>query len=291
MEHLAVENLLNEKNIKYTFQGQDLVIKCLNPEHEDSSPSMRIDKVDGKFNCFSCGFRGNIFKHYGILQHNISIKIAKLKEKLNNMQYELFGLEFPDGYTPYTETFRGISKETLKKFGAFYTNSTEELLDRIVFPITDTTGNITVFVARHTLSNANPKYVNYPRSRTIPTFPVKLEKGIRSIILVEGIFDMLNCYDKGLHNVVCTFGTQTLNANTKLKLLPYKVQGIEKIYIMFDGDDAGNTAANKLKPLIEEHGFSVELITLPDGLDPGNMDEEYVNSIKEYVNNENSNSR
>lgn len=282
-----VENLLKEKKVYFKYQGQDLVIKCLNPEHEDSDPSMRIDRVDGKFNCFSCGFKGNIFKYYGIITNTVSIKIAKLKEKLVDLQMDLKGLEYPDGYTPFNTSFRGISKETLKQFGAFYTDRIEELNDRIIFPITDTTGNILVFVARHVLSDAQPKYINYPRNRRIPAFPVRISKEFKSIILVEGIFDFLNCYDKGLHNVVCTFGTQTLLSSTKIKLIPYKAQGITKIYLMFDGDDAGNNAAVKLKPIIEECGFIVEIIRLPNNLDPGILNQEFINSIKEYLNENN----
>lgn len=282
MEH--IETLLKEKGIDFRYQGQDLVVKCLNPEHEDSNPSMRIDKVDGRFNCFSCGFKGNIFKYYGILTNNVSVRIAKLKEKIRDLQIDQKGLEYPEGYTPFTTPFRGISKDTLKTFGAFYVDKAGELEDRIIFPITDAVGNITVFVARHVLSDAQPKYINYPRHRQIPTFPVRLPNHSTTLVLVEGIFDFLNCYDKGLENVVCTFGTNTLQANTKNKLLPYKIQGINKVFIMFDGDTAGKNAAIKLKPLIEECNFEVEIINLPDDLDPGQFDQEYVNSIKEYIN-------
>lgn len=280
-----VENLLKEKGVDFKYQGQDLVVKCFNPEHPDSSPSMRIDKVDGKFNCFSCGYKGNVFKYYGILTNNVSIRVAKLKEKMRNLQLDLFGLEYPEGYTPFNTSFRGISKETLKEFNAFYTDRLEELADRIVFPITDVSGNIKVFVARHTLSDVQPKYVVYPRNKQIPTFPIRIPKEFNSIILVEGIFDFLNCYDKGLRNVVCTFGTQTLKASSKAKLLPYKIQGINKIFIIFDGDKAGRTAADELKPIIEENGFEVEIINLPDDLDPGQFDQEYVDSIREYTAN------
>jgi len=280
-----VENLLKEKGVEFKYQGQDLLVRCFNPEHIDSTPSMRIDKVDGRFNCFSCGFKGrSIFEYYGILTNNVSIRIAKLKEKIRNLQLDLFGLEYPVGHTPYNIAFRGISRETLKKFGAFYTNQVEELADRIVFPLIDISGNISVFVARHTLSDAQPRYVNYPRGRTLPIFPIQMEKGTRSIVLVEGIFDFLNCYDKGLTNTVCTFGTQTLKANIKGKLLPFKIQGIQKIYIMFDGDKAGQDAARALQPLIEENEIEVEIINLPDGTDPGDLDQEYISSIKEYVN-------
>jgi DNA primase len=94
---------------------------------------------------------------------------------------------------------------------------------------------------------------------------------------------MLNLYDKGLKNVVCTFGTNTLQNDTKLKLLSFKAQGVSHIYMLFDGDDAGERAAQTLKPLIEESEFIVEIIKLPDGTDPGELDQFDVQSIAEYI--------
>jgi DNA primase len=133
------------------------------------------------------------------------------------------------------------------------------------------------------LSNGNPRYVNYPSKVQMPVFPVRLPAANKSLVLVEGIFDMLNLYDKGLKNVVCTFGTNTLQNDTKLKLLPFKAQGVSHIYILFDGDDAGERAAQTLKPLIEECEFIVEIIKLPDGTDPGELDQADIESISEYI--------
>ena len=94
---------------------------------------------------------------------------------------------------------------------------------------------------------------------------------------------MLNLYDNGLENVVAVFGTNTLQNETKAKLLPFKAQGITHIYILFDGDEAGRKAAQQVKPLIEQEGFIVEVINLPDGTDPGELDKEDIRSIAEYI--------
>lgn len=279
-----VLDLLNAKNIAFNVSGRDYLVKCLNPEHDDSSPSFRIDKVTGVAHCFSCGFKTNIFKHFGILTNHTSIKVAKLKEKLAQVKIAFDGLEMPHGATPYTKMYRGISVNTLKHFGAFTTYQEEKLLDRLVFPIKDIRDKISVFVARHMLSNGNPRYINYPVSTEMPLFPVKYKGTFRSAVLVEGLFDMLNLYDRGLLNVTCCFGTNTLQKDTSLKLLPLKTQGITHIYILFDGDKPGREAAEKLKPIIEALDFVVEVIGLPDDMDPGDMDDEYVNSIREYVN-------
>ena len=279
-----VSELLQSKNVYFTTSGQDYVTKCFNPEHTDNNPSFRIDRTTGICHCFSCGFKTNIFKHFGVLTNNVSIKIAKLKQKLRDVTEQLKGLEYPDGYTPITQQFRGISVATLRKFDAFYTDKVEKLADRICFPIPDITGRTTVFVARHTLSNANPRYVNYPGGTPMPLFPSSVPKeGFATIVLVEGIMDMLNLYDKGIHNAICCFGTNTLLGGIREKLLPFKAQGITKIFILFDGDTAGIEAAKKLKPLIEEENFTVEIIDLPESTDPGDLSEEDVRSIKEYI--------
>lgn len=286
-----IEDILDKNNITYKMQGQDLVIACLNPDHEDTNPSLRVDRVDGRFHCFSCGFKGNILKYFGVLSAPSSIRIAKLKEKISNLKEQITGLDMLDGAILVNREIRGISKQTLQKFGAFTTDKVTELEDRIIFPITDISNKIVVFVARHLLSQGNPRYVNYPRGVKIPLFPVILERGTKSIVLVEGIFDMLNCYDKGLTNVVCTFGTNTLQSNTKGKLLPYKAQGINKVYILFDGDDAGREAAKTIEPLLKELELQTEIIQLEDDLDPGMLSQDYVSSIKEYINGKDSSNR
>jgi DNA primase len=278
-----VLELINKNGLAFSMSGRDYLIKCLNPDHEDSNPSFRVDKVTGVAHCFSCGFKTNLFKYYGVFTNPVPMKIAALKEKLNQLKTSSMGLELPSGHTPYLKQFRGVSPQTLKHFGAFYTNTVEKLVDRIVFPVKDITGKTVVFVARHTLSNGNPRYINYPSGVTMPVFPAHLPSGYQSMVIVEGIFDMLNLYDKGLENVICAFGTNTLQNDTKQKLLPFKAQGITHIYLMFDGDEAGDKAAKVLKPLIEAENFIVEIIKLPDDRDPGELDMIEVRSIAEYI--------
>ena len=278
-----VLELIQKQGLEYKVSGRDYLIHCLNPEHPDSNPSFRIDKVSGAAHCFSCGFKTNIFKQYGVFTNPVPLKIAKLKEKLDELKCMNTGLELPKGATPYTRAYRGISAQTLKRFEAFYTTQVEKLEDRICFPIKDITGKTQVYVARHTLSSGNPRYINYPRGVTMPLYPPQVPQGHRSLVLVEGIFDMLNLYDKGLQNVACCFGTNTLQADTKGKLLAYKAQGVTHVFIMFDGDDAGEKAATLLKPLVEDAGFVVEIVHLPEGVDPGELGQEDVDSLAEYV--------
>ena len=40
---MDVIELLNKQHIVYTVSGQDFQIKCLNPDHDDRNPSLRVD--------------------------------------------------------------------------------------------------------------------------------------------------------------------------------------------------------------------------------------------------------
>lgn len=283
-----VEALLKKQNVYFQISGKDFLVKCLNPDHEDTNPSLRIDQITGATHCFSCGFKVNIFKHFGLTGNHQSIKLAKLREKLNDLNTNFNGATFPQEQVPQTKPYRGISAKTLKNFEAFYCLQDDKLTDRLWFPIKDIRNKVQVFVGRHILSSGDPRYLNYPRGVQIPLFPASLETRGTSLILVEGIFDFLNLYDKGLTNVACCFGTNTLEKDTAIKLLPYKAQGVDKIYLMFDGDKAGRDAMTKLQPVLEELGYSVETIPLEDNTDPGEMTQEYVDSIKEYINDNSS---
>lgn len=276
------EDVLKENSVQYAHQGGDLVIKCLNPEHEDRNPSMRIDKITGAYHCFSCGFKGSIFKYFGLINDLKDVRVQQIRKKISKLLEK--ELEMPLGYIPYREDFRNIKVDTLHKFEAF---THKDFENRIVFPIRDILGNIQVFIGRHTHSNVKPKYILKPAKISPPLYPSYPKMIQSSIILVEGIFDMINLHDKGLTNAVCVFGTQTMIKNWQEKLNPFKLQGLTKIYILFDGDSAGQSASDKLEKELQKE-YITETIKLPEGVDPGDLDKTDVQALKELL-YENSN--
>ena len=278
-----VLDLLKSKEVAFSISGKDYVTKCFNPDHEDTNPSFRIDKTTGIAHCFSCGYKLNIFRYYGILTNTTPVRVAKLKEKIATLRESTVGLPPLKGSSPYNEVFRNISVKTLREFGACKTSDIPELELRIVFPITDIRGRVSVYVGRHTKSNAGLRYAMYPAGASVPLYPNIFHKKHSSIVLVEGIFDMLNLYDKGLQNVVCTFGTSGLLNNTTEKLFPYKVQGVTHVYIAYDGDAPGREASAKLLPLIQEAGYITEILELEDDKDPGDLSQEDVNNIIKHT--------
>ncbi len=286
-----IYDLLVNKGHKVRQSGQDYVIHCLNPEHDDKNPSLRIDINSGKFRCPVCGFSGNILKYYNILTTTVSIKVMGLLDKLNKLKDTLNGLQFPSGTVMFKNSFRGISAKTLQKFEAFYTTSVPDMDDSILFPIRNVLGKIQCFIGRHTLADSGAKYKVYPPNASLTCYPLKIDNSKSYIVLVEGLFDLLNLYEKGMPNVVCTFGVDFLFKNTESKLLTYKVQGITTIFIMYDGDTAGNTAAKKLQKILEDCSYIAEIIELPNGYDPGILTDEEVQLYTDLINEKSSNYR
>lgn len=286
---MNVIDVLNDRRIKYKEAGKDYQVICLNPEHEDNNPSMRIDKVTGIFHCFSCGFKGNIFEHFGADPNFIDIRIAKLQDKIRSILSDKT-LTLPADALPFEEDYRGISGYTYDLAEAFTSNEEDEFKGRLMFPIRDIRGNIKVFIGRSMHSDVESKYLFYPKHIVPPLFPAHPEIWKNSLIIVEGIFDVLNMMDKGCYNVISAFGTHTLLKTYKEKLSHYKILGVNKFYIMFDGDDAGRRASEKLKNVLNSNSFNAENIELPEGLDPGDLTENDISMLMKGLYGENSSS-
>jgi len=277
---MIAEDLLIDKGIQYEISGRDAKIKCLNPEHDDTNPSMRVDRVTGIFHCFSCGFKGNLFTHFGAPSSPLEVRLHRIKEKVEKQRSQTVGIQLPmDRLAWKGGGFRNISEETLTIWDAFTWN-VPKFEGRIIFPIRDITGKTVALIGRLINGMGENKYYIYPSGVEMPFCPAKVKPIQNRVILVEGIFDALNLWDKGLKNTVCCFGTQQMNW-VKLSLL--KMQGVGGIDIMYDGDEAGRTAAEKVKTTAEELGMSVQIVSLPEGQDPGGLVKDQVNRIKERL--------
>ena len=287
---MVVKEILEKRNIEFKSRGRDYQVRCLSPKHDDHNPSMNIDKITGLFNCLSCGFAGDIYKYFKINKEKYIDEKAeqvakKIKALLNSRE-----LNLPLDAIHFRDSYRGISPETFRKFGAFTTETQELGMDgRLVFPIYDINGRIVVFQGRYMYSELDPKYKNYPRETTLPLYPQVVNMIDNSIILVEGFYDMLNLHDKGLTNAVCTFGTMfghvkktnKQKANIE-KLLLYKYQGADKIYIMYDADGPGVAAAENLQKYLSST-FTTEIIQLDDDRDPGSLKDYEVFKLRETL--------
>ena len=276
---MDVIDLLNKEKISFTVSGQDFQIKCLNPDHDDTNPSLRIDKVNGVMHCFSCGFRGNLFTHFGAPPTQKTIRLHKVRDKIQKIRSDNVGLKVPEKSIRFVGAHRNITADTLACYGAF-THFEKEYAGRLVFPLRDITGKIRAFIGRAMDNTVQPKYLIQPKGVQLPMFPSNPDMIHGEVILVEGIFDALNLIDKGLHNAVCVFGTNNFDMH-KLALL--KVYGVQGIKLFFDGDVAGQEAAKKITDMCEEIGMPSAIIPIATGTDPGDLTKERIIDLREYL--------
>ena len=277
---MNVEELLQSKNVPFVPKGKDYVVSCLSPEHDDSNPSMRIDQITGIFHCFSCGYKGNLFTYYGAPASPTEVRIHRIKEKIQKVKSETVGIQLPKDRLKWKGGgFRNISEETLDIWDAFTWN-VPQFENRIIFPIRDITGKTVSLIGRSLDDFSKMKYYIYPQGAEMPFCPAKVKPIQNRVILVEGIFDALNLWDKGLKNTVCCFGTQQVNW-VKLSLL--KLQGVQGIDIMFDGDEAGRQAAEKAKDIAEKLEMSARVVKLRDNIDPGNLTKPEIERLTEKL--------
>ena len=144
---------------------------------------------------------------------------------------------------------------------------------RVVFPIAEPSGQIAGFGGR-AMGDDTPKYLNSPESPVYKKNRILFGLGqaldaIRSsgrVIVVEGYFDLLALHRAGLHEVVAPCGT-ALTQNHAHRLRRYA----EEVVLLFDGDAAGQTAAERALPILLAEGIRVRAAFLPFGEDPDTL--------------------
>ena len=156
----------------------------------------------------------------------------------------------------------------------------ERFRGRLMFPIHDTRGRAVGFGGRvlpeveRLLASTGKNVAKYLNSPETPLFQKRkvLYAGdlARSaareagwIAVVEGYTDVIAAHQVGLHNVVGTLGTALGDDHvTALRRLT------EKVVLVFDGDAAGQSAADRSLELFLGHEVDVRVLTLPEKLDP-----------------------
>ena len=141
---------------------------------------------------------------------------------------------------------------------------------RVIFPIFSLTGKVVAFGGR-TIVDAEPKYLNSPDTPLYSkgkllyglNFTKEAIRNQGALILVEGYTDFSALFQAGIGNVAASLGTAltTYQVAQALRFAP-------RIVINYDGDSAGRTAAARAVPLCLEKGLNIQVLSLPEKLDP-----------------------
>ncbi len=142
--------------------------------------------------------------------------------------------------------------------------------DRIMFPICDVSGDIIAFGGR-VMDDTQPKYLNSPESvlfkKGDTLYGLNVAKdAIRKkgyAIIVEGYLDVIMSHQYEFTNTVAPLGTALTTGHLQ-KLKRFTKRAV----LVFDGDDAGQSAARRSIPILVGQGFSTGILLLPEKEDP-----------------------
>ncbi len=143
---------------------------------------------------------------------------------------------------------------------------------RIICPILGLDGQTVAFGGRLLQDEKNqPKYLNspdtpiYTKGRLLYGFDrARAEvKERRSVLIVEGYFDLLSLAAYNVRHVAATLGTALTSDHLRL-LKGY----VDQAVLVFDADEAGRTAAARALPLFISADLEGRVLSLPDGHDP-----------------------
>lgn len=167
----------------------------------------------------------------------------------------------------------GGVRDDLKTIGVLLDDQRERFADCVVFPVFDTEGLLTTLYGRHvdkpstsnsTTRQPDRKHYFLP-NRSTGLWNATILKTYADIILVESAIDGLSVEMAGFPNVVAIQGTNGLS-EANIELLT--AQGVQKITLLLDGDEAGGRAVAKLRPRLEAAGLAVTVKALPEEHDP-----------------------
>ena len=200
-------------------------------------------------------------------------------------------------------TGRGVSQEAIKRYGLGYApDSWDELLKqarkskigesvlidaglavpkdeggcydrfrgRVMFPIFDPQKRVVGFGGR-VFGDGEPKYLNTPETRLYQKgrllyLAERAKMGMRETrraIVVEGYMDAIMAHENDIGNTVAVLGTALTPDHVR-----YLKRFADEAVILFDGDSAGISSANRSLEALAEGELEARVCVLPDELDP-----------------------
>ncbi len=146
--------------------------------------------------------------------------------------------------------------------------------NRAIFPICDELGRCIAFGARSIVAGDDPKYLNSPESaifhKSKSLYGIHLAKRAiirsRTAIVTEGYTDVIACHSAGFENVVATLGTALTADHARIL-----ERLCDTIVLLFDGDIAGQRAADRALEIFFRSSVDLKVCTLPEGKDPDEL--------------------
>ena len=315
--------------VKLTRKGSSYFGLC--PFHNEKTPSFSVTPGKQMYYCFGCGAGGNVFnfimeyenytfgealKHLaeraGVelpqieysreVQEKARQKAELLEINKQAAQYFYYQLRTEKGQQGYQYLAgRGLSEETMRKFGLGYSDKFSDGLyrylkskgyqderlresglfnvderhgmydkfwNRVIFPIMDVNNRVIGFGGR-VMGDGKPKYLNSPetkifdKSRNLYGLNIARTTRKKYLILCEGYMDVISMHQAGFTNAVASLGTALTSGHASL-LKRYT----QEVLLLYDSDEAGVRAALRGIPILREAGVNSRVVNLHPYKDP-----------------------
>ncbi|HFI0424358.1 TPA: DNA primase [Streptococcus suis] len=178
----------------------------------------------------------------------------------------------------YQKLSQQYDEDSLLHSGLFNPSEQNMIFDafqsRIMFPLADEYGRVIAFSGRIWTEKdlQNKQLAKYKNSRSTAIFNKSYElyhldkakaviKKQREVYLMEGFLDVIAAHRAGIDNAVASMGTALTREH-----VGHLAKFCKKIVLTYDGDKAGQAAT--MKALDELRDFQVEIVSLPDNMDP-----------------------
>ena len=315
--------------VRLTKKGNSYFGLC--PFHNEKTGSFSVTPGKQMYYCFGCGAGGNVFTFlmeyenftFGeameVLAERAGVALPKQeyssaqraeadrRQRLFEMNREAakyFYVLLKNGRGERALKYfkqRGLSDETIRKFGLGYSDQysddlyrylrgkgyEDEILkdsglvamderrgghdkfwNRAMFPIMDVHSKVIGFGGR-VMGDGEPKYLNSPETKIFDKgrnlYGLNLARSTKQpqLLLCEGYMDVIALHQAGFDNAVASLGTALTSGHASL-LKRYT----KEVYLTYDSDGAGVKAALRAIPILREAGIAAKVIDMRPHKDP-----------------------
>ncbi len=315
--------------VKLQRKGSSYFGLC--PFHNEKSPSFSVNPQRQMYHCFGCGAGGDVFtfireyENYSfpeavkLLADRAGIALPQEEESEGNRRqrdlrtavldinrtaakyyYYLLHTEQGGRAMAYLKD-RGLTDETIRRFGLGYSGQYSNLLsrylkkqgvsdallkesglvqldekrgmydkfwNRVMFPIMDVNSRVIGFGGR-VMGDAKPKYLNSPetvifdKGRNLYGLHAARSSRKKNMLVCEGYMDVIAMHQAGFTNAVASLGT-ALTSQHAILLKRYT----DEVILTYDSDEAGVRAALRAIPLLREAGITTRVLHMEPYKDP-----------------------
>jgi DNA primase catalytic core len=154
----------------------------------------------------------------------------------------------------------------LQKLGILRESGHEHFNGSLLIPVITPAGEVAEMYGRKITSNlreGTPNHLYLPGEHR-GVWNEEALSASKEIILCEALIDALTFWVAGFRNVTASYGVNGFTADHRAA---FEKHGIERVYIAYDRDEAGNSAAAKLAEELMQMGIECFRVLFPKDMD------------------------